>query len=59
MEKETSCRCQAIKKNGKPCKQSGKPRQNGGPIIDGYCKYHRHLRNKDPSNDPNFLTTMN
>ena len=59
MEKETSCRCQAIKKNGKLCKQSGKPSQNGGPIIDGYCKYHRYLRNKDPSNDPNFLTTMN
>jgi len=52
MEKDHRIYCQAIKKNGKPM-------QNGGPIIDNYCKYHKHLRNKDPSNDPNFLTTMN
>jgi len=34
-------RCKAIKKNGKSCKQSGKSTQTGGPIINGYCKYHR------------------
>ena len=52
-------RCQAIKKNGQPCKQCNKPKQNGGPIINGYCKYHRHFRMKDPSIDPNNITTMN
>ncbi len=59
MEKDHLIYCQATKKNGKPCRQCGKPMQNGGPIIDGYCKYHKYFRNKDPSNDPNFLTTMN
>lgn len=37
-------RCQAIKKNGNPCRQCGKPQQNGGPIIKGYCNYHKELR---------------
>ena len=34
-------RCKFIKKGGKQCRQSGKPNQSGGPIIDGYCSYHR------------------
>ena len=34
-------KCKGIKKNGKPCKQRGDPNQSGGPIINGYCKYHR------------------
>ena len=34
-------RCQFIKKNGKRCRQVGKPSQSGGPIINGYCSYHR------------------
>jgi hypothetical protein len=32
--------CQAIKSNGKPCRQAGKPCQKGGPVIDGYCSFH-------------------
>lgn len=37
-------RCQAIKKNGTQCKQCGKETQGGGPIINGYCNYHKKLR---------------
>uniref|UniRef100_A0A6C0L216 Uncharacterized protein n=1 Tax=viral metagenome TaxID=1070528 RepID=A0A6C0L216_9ZZZZ len=36
-------RCQYIKAGGKQCRQSGKETQTGGPIIDGYCKYHRKI----------------
>lgn len=36
-------RCKFIKKNGKQCRQRGKENQSGGPILNGYCKYHRHL----------------
>ena len=50
--------CQAIKKNGRPCRQCGKENQSGGPIIYGYCKYHKHLRKKDADNDPDLITTM-
>ena len=32
--------CQGTKRNGNPCKQSGKPQQTGGPIINGFCSYH-------------------
>jgi|MEHZ01.4.fsa_nt_MEHZ011120021.1_2 hypothetical protein len=34
-------RCIFIKKNGKQCRQSGKPSQSGGPIINQYCSYHK------------------
>tara|TARA_Y100000817_G_scaffold259683_1_gene213682 strand:+ start:1802 stop:2065 length:264 start_codon:yes stop_codon:yes gene_type:complete len=34
-------RCKFIKKNGQQCRQRGKPNQSGGPIINGYCNYHR------------------
>ena len=34
-------RCKYIKKNGQQCRQRGKPNQSGGPIINGYCKYHK------------------
>lgn len=34
-------RCKFIKKDGKQCRQRGKPSQSGGPIINGYCSYHR------------------
>lgn len=40
-------RCRAIKKNGKQCRQCGKPQQSGGEIIYGYCNYHKHFRNED------------
>tara|TARA_B110000285_G_C14809991_1_gene461513 strand:- start:148 stop:408 length:261 start_codon:yes stop_codon:yes gene_type:complete len=33
-------RCIFIKKDGKQCRQSGKPTQSGGPIINQYCSYH-------------------
>ena len=33
-------RCLFIKKNGKQCRQNGKPNQTGGSIINGYCSYH-------------------
>ena len=39
-EKVVRERCQFIKKGGKQCRQSGKPSQSGGPIINGYCLYH-------------------
>lgn len=35
-------RCKFIKKDGKQCRQRGKPSQSGGPIINGYCSYHRN-----------------
>ena len=35
-------RCIFIKKDGKQCRQRGKPSQSGGPIINGYCSYHRN-----------------
>ena len=34
-------RCCHIKSNGTQCRQMGKPKQSGGPIINGKCKYHR------------------
>lgn len=40
-EKIVRERCQFIKKDGKQCRQSGKPTQSGGPIISGFCLYHR------------------
>ena len=40
-EKVVRERCQFIKKGGKQCRQSGKPSQSCGPIINGYCLYHR------------------
>ena len=40
-EKKERNRCQFIKGNGKQCRQTGKESQSGGPIIDGYCRYHR------------------
>jgi len=48
-------RCQAIKKNGRPCRQVNRPNQGGGEIINGYCHYHKHLRKEDKVT----LTTMN
>ena len=51
--------CQAIKKNGKQCRQSGKSNQTGGPIFNGYCKYHKYLRSSHPFYDKVELTTMN
>jgi hypothetical protein len=59
MEKEAPNYCQAIKKNGRPCRQCGKENQTGGLIIYGYCKYHKHIRKKDPENDPDLITTLN
>lgn len=41
-------RCQAIKWNKNRCRQEGQPNQTGGEIIDGYCKYHQHLRSVNP-----------
>ena len=35
-------RCQAIKRNGKPCKQQG------DNVIDCYCQYHHKFRIKQP-----------
>jgi hypothetical protein len=35
-------RCQAIKRNGKPCKQQG------DNVIDCYCQYHHKFRIKKP-----------
>lgn len=35
-------RCKYIKKNGKRCRQCGKPKQTGGPIINGYCSFHKN-----------------
>ena len=40
-KKEIRERCQCIKKDGKQCRQSGRPTQSGGPIINGFCSYHR------------------
>tara|TARA_B100000902_G_C27005187_1_gene761869 strand:- start:190 stop:435 length:246 start_codon:yes stop_codon:yes gene_type:complete len=40
-EKKDRNRCQFIKGNGKQCRQTGKESQSGGPIINGYCRYHR------------------
>ena len=37
-------RCQAIKKNGSQCRQCGKPQQSGGPILMGFCNYHKSQR---------------
>ena len=34
-------KCQAIRMNGRPCRQCNKETQSGGPIINGSCKYHR------------------
>ena len=34
-------RCTFIKKNGKQCRQMGKPNQSGGQIVNGFCNYHR------------------
>ena len=45
-EKKVRERCQFIKKNGKQCRQTGKETQSGGPIIDGYCNYHRPEKNE-------------
>lgn len=67
MEKENSEKnitynfnyCQATKKNGKPCRQCGKPNQMGGPIIDGYCNFHKYLRETHPFYNKVELTTMN
>ena len=42
-------RCQHIKADGKQCRQSGKETQSGGPITDGYCKYHRQFGNPPKS----------
>ena len=44
LEIKFSNRCQAIKRNGKQCNQCGKENQKGGPIINGYCNYHKNLR---------------
>ena len=46
---ESRQRCQHIKADGKQCRQSGKETQSGGPIIDGYCKYHRQFGNPPKS----------
>lgn len=45
-KKKDTNRCKFIKQNGKQCKQSGKINQSGGPIINGYCKYHTKLEGK-------------
>jgi hypothetical protein len=39
--KDKNKRCLAIKTNGKQCRQTGKPTQSGGAIINGYCCFHR------------------
>ena len=39
--------CLAIKTNGKPCRQMGKPKQSGGPLIAGFCEYHKSQRSTD------------
>ena len=39
--KDKNKRCLAIKTNGKQCRQTGKPTQSGGEIINGYCCFHR------------------
>ena len=39
--------CLAIKSNGKPCRQTGKPKQTGGPLIAGFCEYHKSQRPAD------------
>ena len=39
--------CLAIKTNGKPCRQMGKPKQSGGPLIAGFCEYHKSQRPTD------------
>ena len=40
-KKTDNDRCQHIKKNGERCRQTGKPNQSGGEIIQGRCGYHR------------------
>lgn len=37
-------RCRALKKNGRQCRQCGKPQQSGGPILMGFCDYHQSQR---------------
>ena len=44
MDSHNDTRCRAIKGNGKQCRQRNKPKQTGGAIIDGYCKYHADQR---------------
>ena len=52
-------RCQAIKKNGKPCRQRNRQNQGGGEIINGYCNYHKHLRKEFKEESLENVTTMN
>jgi hypothetical protein len=44
IESEKVERCKATKWNGNRCRQEGQPNQTGGPIIDGYCSYHKKFR---------------
>ena len=37
-------RCKATIRNGRQCKQCNNSNQAGGPILNGYCGYHSHLR---------------
>ena len=46
LDNNQTLRCIYIKKNGKQCRQSGKPTQKGGPIIDGYCSFHINHKEK-------------
>ena len=52
-------KCQAIKKNGKPCRQRNRQNQGGGEIINGYCNYHKHLRKEFKEESLENVTTMN
>ena len=52
-------RCRAIKKNGKQCRQCGKPQQSGGEIINGYCNYHKQFRDEDTKKTEDTKETPN
>ena len=39
----TTYKCNGIKRNGSPCRQNGT--KSGGEIINGYCNYHKKMRN--------------
>ena len=39
----TTYKCNGIRPNGSPCRQDGT--KSGGKIINGYCNYHKKMRN--------------
>tara|TARA_R100000426_G_scaffold82116_1_gene60237 strand:+ start:603 stop:926 length:324 start_codon:yes stop_codon:yes gene_type:complete len=51
-------RCQALKSNGKQCRQCGKPTQSGGEIIDGFCMYHSKYRNTERITEPRPIVNL-